>query len=266
MAGEDAGDVSIEEEILLNNYLFGKVQAFLQGLTDVSPTVEGKIEAYYKAVDRDKGSVFAKRRTGNSMQMLNSVTGKYFDLFKEELQVYYPCYFEKFRTDGIEYDIYIGQSIAPSIPFSMDHLHRLRLWQVQSMAAVAKLTYSLLPQLEHPLQTTQLIFVNPRSIDISFRDDEKRFDVEGAYNIRYHIVKKRIDKVTILHTNERLTQFGKIAIVYFNEQDAREYAGYIHELQQQNMLKDDLEYLELQELQGVQGLKALRVSVADSLF
>jgi hypothetical protein len=129
------------------------------------------------------------------------------------------------------------------------------------MAAITKLTASLLPNLEYPLQTTQLIFVNTRSIDISFREDEKRFDVEGTYNIRYQVIKKRIDKVNLKNSSERLTQPGKIAIVYFNEQDAAEFAGYITDLQKQHVLKNDLEYLELQELQGVQGLKALRVGV-----
>ena len=195
------------------------------------------------------------------MDTLNAAIGKYFDLFKDELQVNYPCYFEKFRTDGTEYDIYIGQSIAPSIPFSLAHLDNLRLWQVQSMAAITKLTHDMQPQLEHPLQTTQLIFVNARAIDISFRIDERRFDVEGAYNIRYHIVKKRIDKVRVRDTNERLTQPGKIAIVYFNERDIAPYRSVIQELQAQKILLDDLEMLNLEDLQGVSGLKALRVGV-----
>ena len=85
--------------------------------------------------------------------------------------------------------------------------------------------------------------------------------MEGAYNIRYHIVKKRIDKVTLRNSKERLTQPGKIALVYFSQKEADEYIGYIQYLQEQNILANDLEQLELEELQGVSGLKALRVSV-----
>lgn len=255
--------VSVEEELHLNDFLFGDVDSFLRSLNDLPFDVLKELKEYYIAIDEANGIAYRRRRQlENSMQTINNATGKYLDLFRDELQTYYPSYFEKFRTDGVEYDIYIGQSIAPEIPFSTDHLHRLRLLQVQSMAALTKLTSSLYPTLEYPLQTTQLIFINTRSIDISFRDDEKRFDVEGTYNIRYQVIKKRIDKVNIKDTNERLTQPGKIAIVYFNDNDAAEFAGYINELQKQNILKDDLEYLELQELQGVQGLKALRVGVA----
>ena len=111
------------------------------------------------------------------------------------------------------------------------------------------------------MQTTQLIFVYEKLIDISFRTDEQRFDVEGSYNIRYQMVKKRIDKAHVKDTQERLTQPGKITIIYFNSWEATEYKGYIEKLKQQNLLKDDLEYLEVEELQGVQGLKALRVGV-----
>jgi hypothetical protein len=95
---------------------------------------------------------------------------------------------------------------------------------------------------------------------IKFRMDEKQFDVDGAYNIRYEIIKKRIDKANIKGTDERLTVPGKIAIVYSQEKDALEYLKYISYLQSKNQL-GKVESLELEDLQGVSGLKALRVEV-----
>ncbi len=111
------------------------------------------------------------------------------------------------------------------------------------------------------MQTTHLIFVYEKLIDISFRTDEQRFDVEGSYNIRYQMVKKRIDKAHVKHSTERVTQPGKIAIIYFNSWEAQEYLGYIRKLQQKNVLEEHIEYIEIEELQGVEGLKALRVGV-----
>ena len=195
------------------------------------------------------------------MQTINNAVNNYLDLMNAELQRAYPCYFEKFRTDGVEYDIYIGQSISPEKTFDIVYLKNLRLWQLTSMAAIAKISYALLPKMKVPLETTQLIFIYSNTIDISFRNDERRFDVEGGYNIRYHIIKKRIDKVTLKNSRERLTQPGKIALIYFNQKDADEYISYIHHLQEKKILKDDLEYLDLEELQGVAGLKAFRVGV-----
>ena len=50
------------------------------------------------------------------------------------------------------------------------------------------------------LDATHLILVNHAPLSIRFRFDEKRFDVDGAYNIRYELVKKRIDKARIRST------------------------------------------------------------------
>ena len=134
----------------------------------------------------------------NSMQYLNFIIADYLDKMQADVQKQYPVYFEKIRTDGIEYDMYLGQSISPKQPYKKSYLNELRLRQLKDMAAIAKLVYISAQALPVPLQTTQLIYVNASSIDITFRMDEKRFDVEGGYNIRYHIVKKRIDKVHVL--------------------------------------------------------------------
>ena len=129
------------------------------------------------------------------------------------------------------------------------------------MAEIARITHGMLPSLHVPLQTTQLILIHSQPISISFRRDERRFDVEGSYNIRYEVIKKRLDKVHIKDTKERLTQPGKIAMVYSNAKEAVEYQEYILFLQSKNILMPGIENLELEELQGVNGMKALRVDI-----
>jgi hypothetical protein len=250
------------EEIKLNEFLDNDIIPFLVQFRDGNPAYSSIMEKYFLAIDPETGiSNESRRQLESSMNTVISSVNNYMEMMKDEIQVAYPCYFEKFRTDGVEYDIYIGQSIAPDKPFNDIYLKNLRLMQLTSMAAVAKYSHALLPQLPRPVETTQLIFIHSQPIDIRFRKDEKRFDVEGAYNIRYHIVKKRIDKVTIRGTQERLTQPGKIALAYLSQKEADEYIGYIQYLQEQHILTDDLEELELEELQGVSGLKALRVGV-----
>jgi hypothetical protein len=137
----------------------------------------------------------------------------------------------------------------------------MKIWQLTVLARAAKLTYTMESELAHPLKTTQLILAHSIPLSISFRTAERKFDVDGAYNIRYEIVKKRIDKVRIKDTNERLTQPGKIAIVYSQAKEAGEYLEYIEFLQNQKILKSGIEKYDLEELQGVSGLKALRVDV-----
>lgn len=220
------------------------------------------IQNYENETLPETGSTHEQRRAlESSIGTINAAINGYLELLNEEIQQSYPCYFEKFRTDGIEYDIYIGQAIAPTKPFDNLYLKNVRLWQLSSMAAIAKITHNLINQMKTPLETTQLIFINGNDIDISFRVDERRFDVEGAYNIRYHIIKKRIDKVRLKNSDERLTQPGKIALVYYDVKEIREYLSYITYLQNKSILLEDMEELELEELQGVSGLKAIRIGV-----
>jgi hypothetical protein len=255
-------NISANDEINLNTFLIQEINSFLLHFKQHYVQAANLINTYFQSTDEQTGPAYENRRAlETSMKLINNTINIRLDQYKDELQTSYPCFFEKIRTDGIEYDIYIGQSIAPDKPFDNLYFNNLRLWQLTSMAEITRLTNALLPQLSKPLYTTQLIFAHPNTVDINFRSDERRFDVEGTYNIRYQIIKKRIDKVHIRNTNERLTQPGKIALVYFNQEDANEYIKYMYYLQEQNILTEDLEQLELEELQGVNGLRALRVGV-----
>ncbi|MEK7256841.1 MAG: GAF domain-containing protein, partial [Bacteroidota bacterium] len=82
-----------------------------------------------------------------------------------------------------------------------------------------------------------------------------------AYNLRYEIIKKRIDKAFLLESEERLTQAGKIAIVYATDKDREEYMDYLDFLKLEGYIEDEIEEVELERLQETQGLRALRVTV-----
>jgi hypothetical protein len=116
-------------------------------------------------------------------------------------------------------------------------------------------------RLKVPLEVAHLILVQQTPLAIRFRLDEKRFDIDGAYNMRYEIVKKRIDKAHIRGTHERLTQPGTVAIVYSQAKEAVEYREYIEYLQTLGYLTATVEDVELEDLEGAQGLRALRVTV-----
>ena len=253
---------STKDEMSLIQLLEKEVDPFLEKSRAISAETDAIVAGYCSAISEEEGIAYKHRRELEaSMQSINQSISAYLVKSQKELQATFPHYFEKFRTDGIEYNIYLGEAIAPFKEFNKDYVRQMRIWQLRSMAEIATVTRNLKDNLAKPLQTTQLIFVHSTPINISFRNDEKRFDVEGGYSIRYEVVKKRIDKVLIKNTEERLTQPEKIALVYFNQLEQDEYMDYIKSLQKEGILKDDLELLELVELQGVHGLKALRVGV-----
>ena len=221
------------------------------------------IHAYEQQMDTAEGRLNQHKRAFElAVDEINKTVNSHLDAFNEQLQAIYPSYFEKFRTDGVEFDCYVGQSISPHIPFEQRQLSEIRRLQLEVMVQIAKDTHVLAQQSPSALETTQLIYINSGEIDISFREDERRFDVEGTYNIRYHVIKKRIDKALVKGTNERVTQPGKITLIYLHEESLYDYLIYIETLQRSGVLKPEMEYLELEALQGVSGLHALRVAVA----
>jgi hypothetical protein len=177
------------------------------------------------------------------------------------MQEILPHYFEKFQTDGVEYNLYLGQSLLEKGEFHPFYLRDFRLWQLIVMCEITRLVKKSAKNLPIPLTTAQLIFVYNSSLSIRFEMDEKQFDVDGAYNVRYEILKKRIDKAYIKGTDERLTQAGKIAIVWLQEKDRQEYQEYLDHLVKNGYIKPEIEDHELDKMQGVEGLKAIRIEV-----
>jgi hypothetical protein len=174
----------------------------------------------------------------------------------------YPHYFERYQTDGVDYNIYVGGSLVETGGFDPLYLRNLRLWQLMTTCGIVWDLNDLKPTLPVSLDTAHLILVQSTSLAIRFREDEKQFDVDGAYNARYEIVKKRIDKAYVRGSSERLTQPGQIAIVYSQAREAVEYRRYLNYLLAVGYLEGDIEELEIEDLQGVSGLRALRVTVA----
>ena len=264
-AAEIEKELRSGDEISILNFLKDEVEPLFDDFRFISSEVEAHVEDYLSQLDPELGIIYLKRKDyEDSVSQINNCIAKYFQDQQVHAQSMFPHYFEMYKTDGVDYNIYVGASLAEDGNFSKLYLQNLRLWQLMSTCGVFWELEDLMPQLKKPLKTASLILVQDIPLSIRFRIDEKQFDVDGAYNIRYEIVKKRIDKARILRTGERLTQPGMIAIVYSQDSEAREYKRYLTYLQASGYLKDEIEDLELEDLQGVYGLKALRVHIADN--
>lgn len=254
--GLNAGD-----EITILDFLKREIYPIFNHIKTINTALSEQVNIYIKRIDSDLGVVYEKRKEyENSVNLLNDKLAKFIDKKQIQAQEMYPHYFERYKTDGVEYNMYIGKSITKKDTFDDIYLYNLRLWQLQTMCEMENVAFSERKNMIADLQVASLILVHSNPMAIKFRMDEKQFDVDGAYNIRYEIIKKRIDKANIKGTNERLTVPGKIAIVYSQEKDALEYLKYISYLQSKNQL-GKVESLFLEDLQGVAGLKALRVEV-----
>lgn len=254
--GLKAGD-----EVGILDFLKKDIYPVFSHIKEINDDLKNLVEVYMNRLDNDLQVVYEKRKDyENSVTILNDKLSNFLDKKQEEAQAMFPHYFERYKTDGVEYNMYIGQSLVKHQTFDELYLYNLRLWQLQNMYEMEQVAHHAKAEMDHKLEIASLILVHSNPMAIKFRMDEKQFDVDGAYNIRYEIIKKRIDKAHIKSTNERLTVPGKIAIVYSQEKDAVEYIKYIKYLQSKGYF-GKLEILELEDLQGVSGLKALRVKV-----
>lgn len=250
------------EESEVVTFLRHEVEPTFDELIRIGPRVTQAVEKYRNAIDPHRGFVYHERSAYEaSVSLLNARLSNYLDQEETAAQKEYPHYFEKHQTDGLDYVIYLGRSIREDGHFTPFHLQNLTLWQLILACGMAWHTEQAKPELAVPLDTCHLIFYATAPLSIRFRYDEKRFDVDGAYDVRHEIVKSRLDKATIKGSGERLTQPGRIAIVYAQAREAEEMRQHIQYLQSSGHLLDDLELLELEDLPSVRGLKALRVGV-----
>ena len=252
--------VQANTEQQITAYLNGGLLLQLKKITDQEwlPL----ISSYFAESNQEKGDFYTYRRKyETTVSLINEKMANIIDKRQAEAQALFPHYYERFKSDGVEHNLYIGSSILPSQQFELSKLYDLRLWQLRVLCEMELAHYHLKPQLPYQLEVTTLVLVYHTPIDIRFRMDEKRFDVDGTYNARFEIVKKRIDKAHIKHSLERITGVGKLTIVYSSDTEEQEYRNYIHILQQNQVLGEHIEKFEVEDLQGISGLKGLRVVI-----
>ncbi|MFA6152394.1 MAG: hypothetical protein WC716_13805 [Chitinophagaceae bacterium] len=254
--------IHIDEEAELRYFLETESLNIVKQLAKENKIEESVAQNYDIAVSTKDGVFHLfHNKYEESLQQLNSILKEHLYKAEENLQKLVPHYFEKFQTDGLEYSLYAGKSIHPSVAFPVNAQETIINWQMDSMVEMAFAANKNKHKLTVPLETTQLILVHENKVDISYRIDERHFDVQGSYSIRYEVVKKRIDKVHLLNSAERLTQPGTIAIVYTHKNSINLYLDKINELAGNGNLLPGVEYLELEQLQGIGKLKAIRVKI-----
>lgn len=254
-------NLKADTEQLIQRYIQTEIHPILQGNTSEENQI--KIDKYFEKIDEKSGMFYqARKKFDNALSKINKQLATLLDEKQKEAQQIFPHYYERFKTDGVEHNLYIGASIEPDKPFDKIYLNNLRLWQLQTLCEMELEHHQLKASLPYNLEVTSLILVFSSPISIRFRMDEKRFDVDGTYNARYEVVKKRIDKAFIKNSKERITEKEKITIVYSHSSEEREYLDYIKYLQFKGILEPTIEQFEVEELQGVSGLRGIRVKVA----
>ena len=250
-----------EQDILF--FLNKEIRSVLKHLSKQNKKFKKAFKEYESSLHPELHFVYKERKSfDDAVNTVNKVLSSYIDKKQVEAQKMFPHHFERYSTDGLEFNIYVGESISPKQGFHELMVKNLRLWQLMVIVELEREYDQVKKTLEKPLSVAALVLAYSSTLSIQFRMDEKQFDVEGAYNARYEIIKKRIDKAHIKGTDERVTEPGKMVVVYSREEDEREYLRYFKFLQSKGYLGiNKPEILVLEDLQGVSGLKALRADI-----
>ena len=186
------GALKADTEAVIQAYITNEIHPVLKHFDTSNTKVHEKIEGYFNSLDSRVRMVYESRKDfDEALSVINKQMADILDRKQAEAQAFFPHYYERFKTDGVEHNLYIGASISPKHPYSPIYLNNLRLWQLQAMVEMENEYYRLRPSLPYDLDVTSLILVFSSPISIRFRMDEKRFDVDGTYNARYEVVKKR---------------------------------------------------------------------------
>lgn len=255
-------DLKADTESQVQNFILFEVHPLLESIKLQNINYNQIITDYHKQLDSKTGLVYNfRKKFDDSLSSINKSLADILDKRQEEQQHRFPFYYERFKTDGVEHNMYIGSSIEPNLTYDSIFLKNLRLWQLRVLCETEIEYAKHKDRLAYPLDVASLILVYSTPISIRFRMDEKRFDVDGSYNARYEMIKKRIDKSLVKNSDERITQSEKISIIYSQEREREEYLKLIKILQNQNILEANIEELDVEDLQGINGLRALRVAV-----
>lgn len=255
-------DLKADSESKVQNFISTEIHPLFDEIQLESAEHNFIITNYYKKLEPATNTIYENRKLfDETLSQINRTIADLLDKRQEEQQKIFPFYYERFKTDGVEHNMYIGSSIAPELSYSPLFLENLRLWQLRIVCETEIKYRKKRKKMDFSLDVTSLILAYGTTIGIRFRMDEKRFDVDGSYNARYEIIKKRIDKALLKNSSERLVQTEKISIVFAQQKERDEYLKYIKILQNERILNTDEEIVHVEDLQGIIGLQAIRVGV-----
>ena len=250
------------DETAASKFLASEVEPVFNHVRGWNLNLIQKINAYWKQLDEKSRTVYLRRREFDaSVVEVTSTLSSYLKSQQNNAQKIFPHYFEKHCNESVEHTIFIGQSLVKGREFNEIYLKNLRLWQLMVMCGWAAEAARMKPNLKVPFDLTNVIVVQDTPVHVTFDFDDKLFHVEGGADGRGEMLKRRVDRAVVKGTQERLSQPGKLSVVFTQERERLEYMEYFTFLAAQECLLEDVEEYLIDEVQGAQGLRALRVSI-----
>jgi hypothetical protein len=253
--------VNVDTEVTALKILSDRLEVYLDYFAQCGPDALAAVDAYRQSCNNDHKSVYVGRaHYDKTISQINALLKETWERWQVRMQQIIPHYCDIESTDGINHMIYVGESIDSK--FSVYHLRSLRYEQLRAVCDCARTAFNLQTLYDTQLEVTHLVLVQDLTVDIIHDENtEKLFEVRGTRDIRYEIVKKRIDKAVDEQSRTRITQPGMLTIVYSTEEEWTEYLQYLRYLAREGWVDTEIQCSTVEPLQGITGLKFGRVRV-----
>lgn len=253
--------ITVDMEVRAAEYLNEHLEVYFDYFLQCGPKVQDAVEAYRVACENEHNCVYCDRtRYDEMLHLITSELQETWTRWQEKMQKILPHYCDIECTDGMDHMIYVGKSIDSR--FSQFHLHSLRYEQLRAICDCGRTVFRLQADSQINMELAHLVLVQNTTIDIFHNENtEKMFDVKGTRDIRYELVKKRIEKAVDKDAQERITQSGMLTIVYSTEDEWEEYQQYLRYLSREGWVEAKIQTGMVESLQGVSGLKFARVRI-----
>jgi hypothetical protein len=253
--------VTVDAEVTALKFLSDRLELYLDYFAQCGADALAAVETYRKSCYNDHKSVYVSRaHYDKTISQINTKLKETWEQWQVRMQQIIPHYCDVESTDGINHMIYVGESIDSK--FMMFHLRSLRYEQLRAVCDCARTAFQFQTLYNTQMEVTHLVLVQDLTVDIIHDENtEKLFEVRGTRDIRYEIVKKRIDKAVDEDSRTRITQPGMLTLVYSTEEEWSEYQQYLRYLAREGWVDAEIQSGTVEPLQGITGLKFARVQV-----
>ena len=257
-------DLTVDADVTATDYLKQDIEIYFDYFAERSPQAKAAAIAYKNACRNENKCVYTARAAyDRTLGEINTLLQETWEHWQVRMQEIIPHYCDLEISDGIDRTMYVGKSISPK--FSPYHLRSLRYEQLRAMCDCARTAFTIKERYNTDLELTHLVLVQDAPMDIFHHEStEKLFDVKGTKDIRYEIVKKRIDKAVSREDRVRITQPGMLTIVYSTDEEWTQYQQYLRYLTREGWIDSDIETGWVEPLQGISGLKFARARVLEA--
>ena len=253
--------INVDAEVTALRILSDRLEVYLDYFAQCGPDALAAVEIYRQSCNNDHKSVYVCRaRYDQTISKINMALKETWEHWQVRMQQIVSHYCDIEVTDGINHMLYVGESIDSK--FSVYHLRSLRYEQLRAVCDCARTAFNFQSLYNTQMEVTHLVLVQDLTVDIIHDENtEKLFEVRGTRDIRYEIVKKRIDKAVDEESRTRITQPGMLTVVYSTEEEWAEYHQYFRYLAREGWVDTEIQCGIVEPLQGITGLKFSRVRV-----